>query len=482
MTYRTKVFTLLIGLVVISNGLLAGANYLECQSMLEMEIHRKSRSIAATAAALLDPELVRTIRRRDDETTPAYAKLQSELRKIRDLNRRKDTWLQNIFILMPAGQDPRVVEYAVDAEEDFASSHRPGDVYRRDGQPVRIGLEGIEKLAERLHDYQAGYRSSFAPIRDKSGALIAIVGVTTVATPYSTIFRLGPSALIPLAITIALAIGSASLLLRTVTRPLASLRQLIDAVGKEDFGAVASATPPMTGEFARVADSVKAMAAGLQERDTVKRAFSGYISRQVLDAIIAKGELPALKGERRRVTVLFADIRGFTSMAEAMAPEDVVQLLGEFFDRMVEVILRHQGTIDKFLGDGMMVIFGAPLDDSYQEEHAVTTACEMQRELRALCAKWQAEGRATFKMGVGINSGPAIVGNIGSAEHMEYTAIGDVVNLAARLESATKELGLEIVVSEHTYSAVRPLFRWKSTGEITLRGRSEPVRTYTVEV
>jgi len=105
----------------------------------------------------------------------------------------------------------------------------------------------------------------------------------------------------------------------------------------------------------------------------------------------------------------------------------------------------------------------------------------MQNELRALCAKWQAEGRATLKMGVGINSGPAIVGNIGSAEHMEYTAIGDTVNLAARLESATKELGVEIVVSEHTYSAVRPLFHWKSAGEVTLRGRNEPVRAYSVE-
>ncbi|MBV8771778.1 MAG: adenylate/guanylate cyclase domain-containing protein [Deltaproteobacteria bacterium] len=223
------------------------------------------------------------------------------------------------------------------------------------------------------------------------------------------------------------------------------------------------------------------MAQGLRERDTIKRAFSGYISRQVLDAIIAKGELPALRGERRRITVLFADIRGFTAMAETMAPEEVVQLLGEFFDRMVEVSMRHQGTIDKFLGDGMMVIFGAPLDDAYQEQHAVTAACEMQKELHALCAKWQAEGRATLKMGVGVNSGAAIVGNIGTAEHMEYTAIGDTVNLAARLESATKDLGLEIIVSEHTYSAVRPLFRWKSAGEINLRGRSEPIRAYTIE-
>ncbi len=482
MTYRTKLFTLLICLVVISNGLLASANYLEFKSTLQMEIHRKSRAIAATIAGLLNPEMVESIRHRADETTPVYANLQSELRKVRDLNRGNDTWLQNVFILMGAQQDPRVIEYAVDAEERFEYAHHPGDIYLRNDQPVSIGLDEIEKLAKQLNGYQAGYRSGFAPIRNRSGALVAMVGVTTIPAKYSTMYRLMPSILVSFAITLALTIAFAVVLLRAVNRPLETLRGLIEAVGNGDFSIATSTYPSLSGEFRRIADSVRAMAAGLRERDTIKRAFSGYISRQVLDAIIAKGELPALKGERRRVTVLFADIRGFTSMAEAMPPEEVVQVLGEFFDRMVEVILRYQGTIDKFLGDGMMVIFGAPLDDPYQEEHAVSAACEMQKELRSLCAKWEAEGRARLKMGVGINSGAAVVGNIGTAEHMEYTAIGDAVNLAARLESATKELGVEIIVSEHTYSAVRSLFRWKPAGEITLRGRSEPVRAYTVEV
>jgi len=481
MTYRAKLLVSLASLVIISNGLLAGAEYIECKSTLEAEIHRKSRSIAATAAALLDPEIVNTISRRDDENTPAYAKLQSELRKLRDANRRADTWLERIFILMPAHQDPRIVEYAVDAEERFEYAHHPGDIYLREGHPVNIGLEGIRQLAERLKDFQAGYRSAFAPIRNSSGHLIALVGVTTIPARYSLMYGLAPSIGAACGIALALTILLAVVLVGAVNRPLEALRKLIQAVGSGDFTVASSPTPSLTGEFARVADSIRAMAQGLRERDTIKRAFSGYISRQVLDAIIAKGELPALRGERRRITVLFADIRGFTAMAETMAPEEVVQLLGEFFDRMVEVSMRHQGTIDKFLGDGMMVIFGAPLDDAYQEQHAVTAACEMQKELHALCAKWQAEGRATLKMGVGVNSGAAIVGNIGTAEHMEYTAIGDTVNLAARLESATKDLGLEIIVSEHTYSAVRPLFRWKSAGEINLRGRSEPIRAYTIE-
>jgi adenylate cyclase len=308
-----------------------------------------------------------------------------------------------------------------------------------------------------------------------------MVGVTSVPALYSTLYHLGWALFLPFAIIIPLTVVLGRVLLQSVKQPLLTLRQLIERIGTGDFSGVASSSPALTGEFARVAQSLNAMATGLRERETIKRAFSGYISRQVMDAIIVKGEMPALHGERRRVTVLFSDIRGFTSIAEVMRPEQVVELLSEFFDRMVDVVLHHEGTIDKFLGDGMMVIFGAPQDDAYQEEHAVAAACEMQKELKLLCAKWEAEGRASLKMGIGINSGLAIVGNIGSADRMEYTAIGDTVNMAARLESATKELGVEIIVSEQTYSAVRPLFRWRSAGEITLRGRSESVRAYTLD-
>lgn len=180
MTYRLKVFSLLIALVVISSAILALVNYRECNSMLKVEIHRKARSIAATAAALLDPGLVGAIRQRGDESRPEYAQLLAKLRKIRDYNRRRDVWTQQIFTLVPALQNPQVVEYGADAEERFEYAHHPGDIYTLDGKPVTIGLDGINKLAENLGSFQAGYGSSFSPIKDTSGKLIAVVGVTLV--------------------------------------------------------------------------------------------------------------------------------------------------------------------------------------------------------------------------------------------------------------------------------------------------------------
>jgi adenylate cyclase len=481
MTYRFKLFLLLAALVAITNSLLAYVNYQDCQRLLRTEIHRKVRAVASTTALLIDSDLVAAAESvaHNGASTAQYAHLMTLLRSIRDANRRDDVWIDRIFMLVAARENPKVLRYALDTEEHFEYRHQPGDVYRQNGQPVLIGLAGIDKQSQDLANFQAGYTTAFAPITDSSAQLIAELGVAALPAPVSTITATGRAMAVPLAVVVILTFAAAAILSRQVTRPLYSLRATIDAIGKGNLEVHATANT--TVEFTEMAAAVNAMATGLRERDRIKRAFSGYISRQMMELIVSKGELPGLKGERRRITVLFSDIRGFTSIAEGMRPEEVVEMLSEFFSRMVDVILRNHGTIDKFLGDGIMVIFGAPLDDPYQEEHAVITAVEMQRELESLCAKWDSEGRRRFKMGVGINSGSAVVGNIGSQEHMEYTAIGDTVNLAARLESATKELDVDIIVSEHTYDSVRPLFKWKPVGPIVVKGRLEPVHAFAVE-
>jgi adenylate cyclase len=163
-----------------------------------------------------------------------------------------------------------------------------------------------------------------------------------------------------------------------------------------------------------------------------------------------------------------------------MAPEKVVQLLNDYFELIFEVIFRNHGSLDKFMGDGLMAIFGAPENDPYQEENALKAAIEMQQELEKLEARWTAEG-VQIRIGVGIHSGPAIVGTIGSSRRMEYTAIGDTVNVASRLESATKDLGTNILISEHTYYGAKGSFAFRNMGAITVRGREEPLTVYGLE-
>ena len=479
MTYRTKVFALLLLLVVVANGLLAYADYNDSDRLLRQEIHYKVRSIAYSTAAVMDPGAITSIRTPADQNSPAYANILKILLQVRDANRRGDTYVQRMFTLTVSSRDPKALQYGVETTDNIVYTRQVGDIYRIDGIPVSVGLEDL--MPKNAITYYAGYRydTAYGPVYDHSGKLVAAVGVVDIEPRYGLLPLLRPRVLITFAISLLFALILSAVLSRRVTKPLYELRKIIDAIAGGDFNAI---VPHFRNDqFAEIATSLKAMETGLRERDTIRSAFSGYISRQVLDAVLTAGGTAALKGERRRITVLFADIRGFTTLSETMPPEDVVELLSEFFDRMVEVILRNQGTIDKFLGDGMMVIFGAPGADPYQEEHAVKAALEMQEELRMLCEKWQSQGRHPFRMGIGINSGNAIVGNIGSKEHMEYTAIGDTVNLASRLESESKTVGVEILVSEYTHEGARPLFKWKEAGVLHVKGREESVHAYSVE-
>lgn len=309
---------------------------------------------------------------------------------------------------------------------------------------------------------------------------MAALGVDVAASAIlAEIRKVWVSALAALGIAAALAGGVGIILSREVSRPLDALRRTVDAIGQGDLEARIELA--RKDEFGDVAQALNAMAVGLRAGETLKSSFRRYVPGELMESILQSGELPAVRGDRRRITVLFSDIRGFTAMSEDMRPEAVVGLLNQYFDRMIDAAFRNHTTSVKFLGDGLMVIFGAPADDPYQEEHAVKAALEMQVELRELCAQWEREGRPAVRIGIGINSGAAVVGNFGSTQRMEYTAIGDTVNLAARLETATKEVGADILISEYTYNAVRGLFRTTRVGPIQVKGRSDPVVVYSVE-
>ena len=157
----------------------------------------------------------------------------------------------------------------------------------------------------------------------------------------------------------------------------------------------------------------------------MKRLFSRYVPKDVYDQLIEDPDRAALGGRRREMTVLFSDVRGFTAMSEKATPEEVVGQLNEYFSRMVQVLFEHRGTLDKFVGDMVMGLFGAPLDDPDHAEHAVQTAIAMSRALDELNRQWSAVGKPTLDIGIGISTGEMVAGNIGSEAIMSYTVIGD---------------------------------------------------------
>jgi adenylate cyclase len=211
-----------------------------------------------------------------------------------------------------------------------------------------------------------------------------------------------------------------------------------------------------------------------------KRRLSRFFSPAVLTEIIRHRSDQALGTGRKRITVLFSDIRGFTTLSEKLAPEQVVEILKEYLTELTEVVFRHGGTVDKYVGDCIMALYNVPLDQPDHAAEAVRTALDFQKATYALSARWKAKLGVEIKNGVGINTGEAVVGTMGSKQRLEYTAIGDTVNLAARLESITKDFRSPVIISESTYQDVRLQFRTRYLGEVTVKGKSIPVKIYAV--
>jgi adenylate cyclase len=216
------------------------------------------------------------------------------------------------------------------------------------------------------------------------------------------------------------------------------------------------------------------------ERKRVKLAFQHYVPAKVVDEIMQDIDKLRLGGDKRELTVLFSDIRGFTSVAESLPPEDLVRLLNTYLTRMTELVFLHDGLLDKYIGDAIMAVYGAPIPRADHALAACHTALDMMRELGELQAQWHASGQPVLDIGIGINSGPMVVGNMGSETRFDYTVIGDAVNLGSRIESLNKVYGTHILLSEATWRQVRDAFpqQLREIDVAHVRGRTELVRIF----
>ncbi|MBX7056649.1 MAG: HAMP domain-containing protein [Leptospirales bacterium] len=230
-------------------------------------------------------------------------------------------------------------------------------------------------------------------------------------------------------------------------------------------------------ELGDLGESVNEMAAGLAEKETLRDAFGKMVDPAVRDLALS-GALK-LGGELREATVLFCDLRGFTTLSEAIPPQALVQLLNRYFERMSLAIHEQGGMINKYVGDAILAVFGPPGDQPHAASRALRAARAMRRELEALNAELRAEQSGVLDNGIGIHSGMVVAGNIGSSFRMEYTVIGDVVNVASRLESATKRLRVPILLSREALQRLGDEeCKLPRLGLIRLKGRKEPIEAF----
>ena len=296
------------------------------------------------------------------------------------------------------------------------------------------------------------------------------------ATRVQLLGAVGPWITLLILFNAAISIAIVTLMSRRVHGSMQELLGKMQRVLRGDLSQPWS--PHTTDEFFDLGAGFNAMLLGLREREAIKDTFGRFVSQEVATAVL-EGRVP-LRGEVREVTILFQDLRGFTSLSEKTPPAALLQLLNTFFTEMVAAVEAHRGIVKQFTGDGVMALFGAPVSQAEDPTRAVRTALAMLARLEALNSRRQARGEVPLRIGIGIHTGEVVAGCIGPDTRVEYSVVGDAVNVASRVQELTKELGAAILVTQSTAVRLASFFTFGRQAVFPVRGKTEPIQVVEI--
>lgn len=481
MKYRTKLYLSFGGLLIASVLLVEGVTYYESKKRFIQMMKMRALGIAATAARKINASEVETVKTQLNDKSPEFISLVHELRAIRDANRNNIFFVQYIYIIAPNPLNPAQIFVVADATEDAA--YAPPGTYYPEAAAIGITehLNGPFAPDHIVSDRWGRFLPGYAPILDENGKYVATLGLNIGADIIDRdLNRMKWIAFTSMMIALAAGFAAATFLANGLIHSLNRIRTGVTKGDEEDTEInIGSFSKDEFGDLARAIQTVSLIR---EEQDNLKNHFFRNVSQNVMNKILKGGMMPYTEGEKRKITVLCSDICNFTHFTEILTPEQVVSYLNEFFTVMYEVIFAHNGTVDKIIGDRLVVEFGAPLEDPSQEIHAVDTAVAMQEALRTFNEKWEPQGRPKIVMVIGIHSDQSILANIGPETRKEYTAVGHAVTTALRVRDAAKRLEVPILVSESTWIPARNRYESKDLGPLYLKGKSHSVKVYSIEL
>jgi len=447
MSLKLKLSLVITVVLVLTVVLLSAMLLRQQQEALTVEMVKRGRTIAQNLAASAKNPLVS-----EDEPT---------------LN----------LLVKEAMKDPDVAYVAITDEKGRALAHSDMHLVGRPlERPARLKPLGSGLLDQTYAAEGADIIDFSIPLSFRQVPVGALyIGVSQRANA-AALARARNNAIFVSGTMVLLGIGGAFALGKVLSRPISRLTEGTRAI--KDGNYAIELHVDSSDEIGKLTRSFNEMAASLKEKDAIKRAFTRYVAREVVSEILQDPDKIVLTGERRDVTVLFCDVRGFTSISERLSPEEVVSLLNAFYTLMIDATFKHEGTLDKFLGDGVMAVFGAPIFHPDHSVRALRTALAMQTGIRELSARRVAEGKDPLKIGIGVNAGCAVAGNVGTEQRMEYTVIGDSVNLASRLESYAK--AGQILISSDTHALVKSAIDARPLGRMKVRGKEDEIDVYEV--
>ena len=464
---RVSLAAIMVALVLAVVGTLSLSLWYFVRQALMDEFRAKMRATVAVAAMSIDGDRHSLIRGQGDENTEHYKILKSRLQRI-----LKDVPDLRFVYTFREAADGKFV-FVVDAEEQTGTLSHVGEVYESPTESMRQALSTRKIVVEEKvsQDKWGEWLSAFAPVYRADGTFDAMLGVDVGADTISA-FLWRQMSLIFIVTTLALvaAVAASWWISRHLSRSLETLGAEMGRIRILAFGSDTMITSRIQ-EVASMVASFNNMKRGL-------RSFRKYVPADVVTELIENDHEANVGAARRSITVFFSDIAGFTNISEAMRPEDVAAQLNIYFKGMSQIVTSYSGTVDKFIGDGMMAFWGAPKD---VENHAVMAglaAIECRDKLAEIRGKWTAQGMAEFQTRIGLHSGEAIVGNLGHDTRLSYTAIGDVVNLGARLEALNKLYGTSIIISEDTKRCLDESLVTRRLDAVVVHGRTAATSIY----
>ena len=466
---RVSLGSAFVAIVLLTTLSLATATFLSLRSFIRDGIRQRLAETAGIAALQVDAATHKTLSSRDDESTAAYGRLRTCLQRIRE----QSGDIRFVYTLRQ-GEDDRI-RFVVDAETDPAAMSHCGDFYT--GQVSEEMLASFRRpyRVQVEYDFYAdqwgNWLTSYAPILTPEGELAGVLGMDIAASrvvAYERRFLL-------LILAVALVVSVVGMVLgitlaRRISQPLVVLASDMRQIRELRLEDQPRARSHLT-EVIMMQQAVDSMKSGL-------RSFKKYVPADLVAELVILGQDAVLSAEKRELTLFFSDIRGFTGIAEALPPEQLAADLAVYFEGMVGAILQQQGTVDKFMGDGIMAFWGAPQRQEDQALLACRAALRCQQVVADLSRQWQPRGMPPFSTRIGLNTGPVIVGNMGYEQRLNYTALGDHVNLASRLQELNKHYGTHIILSEHTYAQAQAGIVTRLLDEVAVRGRTTGVRIY----
>lgn len=442
-----------------------------------------------TLASLLEAEADRVARARSGETVVFNASqtLRAPFVGILVPMERAGA-MEPVLVLASAEQLMRAVDSGDALTTVFAVNGAGGVIAHRDAEKVLSAVElGTSPIVKEMRSssVDAGVKTFDDPgsgvkfmgaFRKTPFAGIGVVSMVEEARTFESVNAIQRRNWLLLVAAIAIAVATVYFYSKTIIVPVRALARGAVAIQNGKFDLDLKATT--RDELGMLTSSFVQMGKGLAEREKLKDTFGKFVNKEIAEKVL-KGDLK-LGGERRRGTIFFSDIRSFTSISENLEPEQVVEFLNQYMSLMVGIINRTHGNVDKFIGDAIMAVWGIPVSYGNDAINALDAALDMRKALLEFNRDRGGPGKPIIRIGCGLNTGNVLAGQIGSNERMEYTVIGDAVNLASRIESLNKPMGTDILVSADTWEQTKDVFHFEKMLPIMVKGKAEPQATYAL--